>query len=331
MILGSHNSFSYLPPQKWWMKFFKCQNKDLKQQIKSGVNALDLKVIFHEDDKNTVSISYKHWTSKEKYNWNILQYKIIDCIPKNKQNFFINISLDIKKPNMFQEIEFIQFCNVFKEKIDISYKNIILTGGKRTCDDEQVWMIPKNNMNIVTPIAGVDKRTRWYEHVFPYLFTKRMNKQNMEMWKDMSFSKSVKFCKDSDYTKNDTVTTNVKIERHDIDKMNELRKLDFLALESLLKNIKGITEILSWYNESIPSIEIRVYFNNGLRLDIENLYDGKVDYTDFDCYALIEITESKNVIYRDFKKFSEIPKIVQMFSNSEIEEYIDCIALFDFI
>ena len=50
-ILGSHNSWSYLPPRHWWMKPFafmaKCQRVDIKQQYALGVRCFDLRILFN--------------------------------------------------------------------------------------------------------------------------------------------------------------------------------------------------------------------------------------------------------------------------------------------
>ncbi len=48
MVLGSHNTMSYLPPAKWWQHilrpFYRCQVKTLEQQIESGVTYFDLRI-----------------------------------------------------------------------------------------------------------------------------------------------------------------------------------------------------------------------------------------------------------------------------------------------
>lgn len=52
MILGSHNSLSYLPVKKWWMKPIaftaKCQRKTIKEQYELGVRCFDLRVRFNK-------------------------------------------------------------------------------------------------------------------------------------------------------------------------------------------------------------------------------------------------------------------------------------------
>lgn len=54
MILGSHNSWSYLSAKDWYMKPFRfiaqCQDLDIKQQYELGVRCFDLRVQF--DKKN---------------------------------------------------------------------------------------------------------------------------------------------------------------------------------------------------------------------------------------------------------------------------------------
>ena len=53
-MLGSHNSWSYLKPKKWWMKILgftaKCQSADIREQYElHGVRCFDLRVKFNGD------------------------------------------------------------------------------------------------------------------------------------------------------------------------------------------------------------------------------------------------------------------------------------------
>ena len=49
-ILASHNSWSYLPVKKWWMKpiafMARCQRVDIRRQYELGVRCFDLRVRF---------------------------------------------------------------------------------------------------------------------------------------------------------------------------------------------------------------------------------------------------------------------------------------------
>lgn len=55
MILGSHNSWSFRWPKKFWQKllFFtaKCQNKTIQEQYALGVRCFDLRVRFDKNNK----------------------------------------------------------------------------------------------------------------------------------------------------------------------------------------------------------------------------------------------------------------------------------------
>ena len=49
MVIGSHNSWSYLRPRKWWMRLIafaaRCQRVDIREQyLKYGVRCFDLRV-----------------------------------------------------------------------------------------------------------------------------------------------------------------------------------------------------------------------------------------------------------------------------------------------
>ena len=59
-ILGSHNSWSYMTPMKWWMKpiafMARCQNTDIRTQYeKYGVRCFDLRIRFDKYGIGVVS------------------------------------------------------------------------------------------------------------------------------------------------------------------------------------------------------------------------------------------------------------------------------------
>lgn len=53
-MIGSHNTFSYLPIKNRWMSFlkpwYKCQDKDIVQQINNGARFFDIRVKFDKKD-----------------------------------------------------------------------------------------------------------------------------------------------------------------------------------------------------------------------------------------------------------------------------------------
>ena len=60
MVIGSHNSWSYLRPRKWWMRLIafvaKCQRVDIRTQyLKYGVRCFDLRIRVDDEGKITVA------------------------------------------------------------------------------------------------------------------------------------------------------------------------------------------------------------------------------------------------------------------------------------
>ena len=71
MILGSHNTMSYLPPKHWWMKPFRfmaqCQRENYVEQYLDGARFFDLRVWF--DDAG--GIVFKHGLIKFKHKFSL--------------------------------------------------------------------------------------------------------------------------------------------------------------------------------------------------------------------------------------------------------------------
>jgi len=66
MILGSHNSWSYLPPRKWWMRPIaftaRCQSADIRKQYELGVRCFDLRIRFTDEGRMVIAhgiVEYK--------------------------------------------------------------------------------------------------------------------------------------------------------------------------------------------------------------------------------------------------------------------------------
>ena len=64
MLIGSHNTMTYLKPRKWWMWFgrfiAKCQNKTIEEQYKSGARWFDLRICFHELSDTLIHPMFAH-------------------------------------------------------------------------------------------------------------------------------------------------------------------------------------------------------------------------------------------------------------------------------
>lgn len=110
MILGSHNSWSYLSPIKWWMKpiafMAKCQNVDIRTQYnKYGVRCFDLRVRFNGQGVGTVAHGIVEY-----YIENLLEdLKFLDI----NNNCFVRVinEVRVKKDYTKESVkDFIVFC-----------------------------------------------------------------------------------------------------------------------------------------------------------------------------------------------------------------------------
>lgn len=67
-MIGSHNTMTYLKPQKWWMQLInftsRCQSKDIEAQYAAGVRYFDIRVCIG-----------KHETLPSYYGHGIIRYK----------------------------------------------------------------------------------------------------------------------------------------------------------------------------------------------------------------------------------------------------------------
>lgn len=62
MLLGSHNSWSFLPPKKWWQRALaftaRCQRLNIKEQYNAGVRCFDLRLRFKDGTMYVVHNSF---------------------------------------------------------------------------------------------------------------------------------------------------------------------------------------------------------------------------------------------------------------------------------
>ena len=122
MILGSHNSWSYLPPRRWWMRpiafMAKCQRVDIRTQYERyGVRCFDLRVRFNKYGLGIVAhgcVEYCFTASKiyEDLAWLNAQG---DC--------YVRVVHEVRSAKQYKNRRrdlFYYFC----ERLEDEYKNI---------------------------------------------------------------------------------------------------------------------------------------------------------------------------------------------------------------
>lgn len=178
MKLASHNSWSYLPPMKWWMRPFsfvaKCQSKNIRQQYEAGVRLFDLRVRFDKDGALVLAHGLAEYDAsglEADLRWLNNQLDVV----------IVQVVLELFLYNRSQEIEFTSWCKAIRRK----YKNIYFAGYYRKFDWE-----PLLSCMINPSIAGCfasAPSNKWYSKIndlWPWLWAKRHNKQVLEAYKN---------------------------------------------------------------------------------------------------------------------------------------------------
>lgn len=138
MLLGSHNSLSYLSPMKWYMIPFhfmaKCQSVDYKTQYeKYGIRLFDIRLWFNE--KGSLEVKHGLITFDIDYQ-GVAEF--LDFLNK-KGDCYLRVILEednVSKNYPYakeSEMKFLQFC----EQIEEAYKHIKFFGGNRKYD----WLV----------------------------------------------------------------------------------------------------------------------------------------------------------------------------------------------
>lgn len=95
MKLASHNSWSYLPVRKWWMRplnfIAKCQNKNIHKQYDMGVRMFDLRLRWDKDFEEFIT-AHGIVTYKDSYK---VDLNLLNLITGNvKQPVYIRVLLE---------------------------------------------------------------------------------------------------------------------------------------------------------------------------------------------------------------------------------------------
>ena len=179
MILGSHNSWSYLPVRKWWMRPFafmaKCQNVDIMTQYeKYDIKCFDLRVLAESD-----GVIVAH---------GMAEYKI--TVPKlyedlkyldSKGDCYVRVLNEVrtKKQHTPQEIvSFQRFCL----HLESNYPNIKFWCGRNLVD----WAIDfyfKENPSCEEKYSSVCS-PKILDDWCPWLYAKLNNKRNIAIGTD---------------------------------------------------------------------------------------------------------------------------------------------------
>lgn len=174
-ILGTHNSMSYLKPDKWWMNLFnifaKCQNKNIDEQFEHGAKCIDLRVYFDNREWYFAHglINYKKDVNLK----HILDYISFRVKELPIQDCYIRIILE--KGKHFKE--FNELCSNLPDL----YPNMIFIGGYSKKNWESIYpFLANTNINITQHVSSMAKDANFIERCIPILYAKKHRNIVME-------------------------------------------------------------------------------------------------------------------------------------------------------
>ena len=120
-MIGSHNTFTYLPIKNKWNKIFKpwykCQDKDIIQQIHSGARFFDVRVKFDKNGSLNIVHNKIVFDISEDQFWKLMNY-VKDLAKYLDTKLYFRVILDIRKEPKDKEHQlkhFQLFLDDFKE------------------------------------------------------------------------------------------------------------------------------------------------------------------------------------------------------------------------
>ena len=178
MILGSHNSWSYLKPTKWWMRPFafmaKCQDCDIKTQYeKYNVKLFDLRVRFDKKCKVILCHGMAEYSANNLLN--DLKYL------NDKGDVVIRYILDLRgncKDELDQRNCFVEFLYTMQQK----YPNLRFTCGRELPSGSKI-IEDLTEFNIIEKYSSVCP-PKLIDDWIPYLYAKLNNKKNRDLVSD---------------------------------------------------------------------------------------------------------------------------------------------------
>lgn len=194
MLLGSHNSLTYLTPKKWFMKPFhflaKCQSFDYVRQYEEfGIRLFDLRIWFNEDGE----IEVRHGL----FAFDIGLKGISDFLSflNKKGDCYLRVILEEDNVNKNysyvrkSEIKFLMFC----ERLEGAYKHIKFFGGNRKYDLFVMHNFKTPEPKLVerysstTRLIGNRNDSNWFQRLlniaddwFPWVYARKWNKKNFK-------------------------------------------------------------------------------------------------------------------------------------------------------
>lgn len=178
-ILGSHNSWSYLKPKKWWMRPFafvaKCQSKSIVEQYTAyGVRCFDLRVRW--DERNQLPI-IAHGLMEYKYTLEMLE---ADMRWLNaKKDCYVRVLHEVRNEKQYTKYSLFRF-KYFCETVVEKYPNIRFWCGRNLYNWQYDYQFNYADIPCQSEPTCTEKYSsvcppKYLDDWFPWLYAKLNN------------------------------------------------------------------------------------------------------------------------------------------------------------
>lgn len=192
MNIGTHNSLTYLTPKTLFGKLFRfaarCQSVDYRKQYELGARVFDIRLWYDDDLQRQL----RHGRIEFK-GANTILYNMLDFLDK-KGDCYVRILCEedsfAKHDSMAsdKEEEFKSDCEYFEDL----YTNIKFFGGNRKYDWKVLYEFKNKDVptlidrysSTTSLFKSKNKFLRIIDDLCPILYAKKMNKKNIEEFKD---------------------------------------------------------------------------------------------------------------------------------------------------
>lgn len=172
MVIGSHNSWSYLKPKQWWLRPFafvaRCQNIDIRTQyFFYKVQCFDLRICF---DKHK-NLQLCHGNMKYKYSEEQL-YKDLNFLNNRCNQCYIRVLYDVRSKKQYKD------SDLFKERckeLEQKFPNLIFWCGRNLYN----WNVDyefKYKPTCIEKYSSVCP-PKYLDDWFPWIYAKLNNKK----------------------------------------------------------------------------------------------------------------------------------------------------------
>ena len=175
MVLGSHNSWSYLRPRRWWMRLIafaaRCQRVDIREQyLKYGVRCFDLRIRFDENGVPILAHGIVEYVTTEDAIWDDLKWldQIGDC--------HVRVLHEVRERHQYTP-EMALLFEMFCAEAEHLYPHIKFWCGRNLYDWKVDYQFEGDDPTCEETYGSVVPGKKWLYGWWPWLYAVTHNNQ----------------------------------------------------------------------------------------------------------------------------------------------------------